>query len=121
MTIDRLEEIRRRNGDSEWAPDRQECAELLAEVDRLRGAVETLRSDLAEEPHNTLARRAEIGALVERLIDGRCLSVEDSGGDWITANLVLIVDGREVELGEVQGEVGLLDALRALAKEVNGD
>lgn len=79
-------------------------------------ALDRLSAEIEER--ETAARHREIGALVERLIDGRCLSVEDSGGDWITASLVQIVDGREVELGDVQGEVGLLEALRSLAAEL---
>jgi len=69
------------------------------------------------ERHNTLARRAEIGALVERLVDGLgYLQMEceaDANGE------VGMYDVRSHDASAYTDT--LLDALRALAKEVSGD
>lgn len=65
-----------------------------------------------EEEHNTLARRAEIGRLVESLIpeNGRNLTIEQPDGQFGV-----------FRTGKLGTGPTLLESLRALEKEVCGD
>ena len=90
------------NYESRWANIDYTVAELLA---------------ANVENHNTLARRAEVGALVERIVDGlgyvQMECEADANGE------AGMYDVRSHDASAYTDT--LLDALRALAKEVNGD
>jgi hypothetical protein len=77
------------------------------------------------EQHNTLARRAEIGALVERMMsDARSVALRFGSAVDLTDGseyVEIILWYRAGESGRTQScgqGATLLDALRALAKEV---
>lgn len=95
----------------------RECGYFIhCAVDKIP-AGETHECQIAEV-HNTLARRAEIGALIERIVAGGCLRLYEYGCESEGFSYGTTTRLHATTTGKDAGGKSLLDALRSLAAEL---